>query len=65
MTAEEVQLVLKTLRANGLHVVALHNHMIGEAPVYYFTHFWGRGQASELARGFRKALDAQAESAAP
>ena len=65
MAAEEVQPVLKALRANGLHVVALHNHMIGEAPAYYFTHVWGRGKASELARGFRKALDAQAESAAP
>lgn len=59
MTAEEVQPVLRALRAGGLHVVALHNHMMGESPAYYFTHFWGTGPADELARAFRAALDAQ------
>lgn len=60
MTAREVQPVLRALRKAGIHVVALHNHMIGEEPAYYFTHFWGKGPAEELARGFRAALDAQA-----
>ena len=59
MTASEVQLVLRALRHAGIHVVALHNHMVGEHPAYYFTHFWGKGPAAELARGFRSALDAQ------
>lgn len=59
MTASEVQPVLRALRRAGIHVVALHNHMIGEEPAYYFTHFWGKGSAAELARGFRSALDAQ------
>lgn len=63
MTAEEVQPVLRALRAGGLHVVALHNHMMGESPVYYFTHFWGTGRTEELARAFRAALDAQEASA--
>lgn len=57
MTAEEVQPVLKALRKAGLHVVALHNHMIGETPPYYFTHFWGTGTVEALANGFRHALD--------
>lgn len=62
MTAGEVQAVLRALRRAGIHVVALHNHMIGEAPAYYFTHFWGKGPAADLARGFRAALDAQSEA---
>ena len=60
MTAPEVQPVLRALRAAGLHVVALHNHMTGETPAYYFVHFWGKGPALELARGFRSVLDSQA-----
>lgn len=60
MTADEVQPVLRALREAGLHVVALHNHMMGEQPGFYFTHFWGKGPAVELARGFRSALDTQA-----
>jgi len=63
MTAEEVQPVLRALRGAGIHVVALHNHMVGETPSYYFTHFWAKGPALDLARGFRSALDAQREIA--
>jgi hypothetical protein len=62
MTAEEVQPVLKALRKAGIHVVALHNHMAGEQPAFYFTHFWGKGSAEELARGLKTALDAQANA---
>jgi hypothetical protein len=64
MTAGEVQPVLRALRRGGVHVVALHNHMTGEQPAFYFTHFWGKGPAAELARGIRSALDAQKEAAA-
>lgn len=60
MTASEVQPVLHALRKAGIHIVALHNHMIGTQPAFYFTHFWGKGDAATLARGFRAALDAQA-----
>ncbi len=59
MTAAEVQPVLRALRKAGIHIVALHNHMIGEQPAFYFTHFWGKGSAEGLARGFKSALDAQ------
>jgi hypothetical protein len=59
MTAGEVQPVLRALRKAGIHVVALHNHMAGEQPAYYFTHFWGKGPAGQLARGLRAALEAQ------
>ncbi len=64
MTAAEVQPVLRALRKAGVHVVALHNHMAGEQPAFYFTHFWGKGKPEELARGLRSALDAQTAAAA-
>jgi hypothetical protein len=60
MTADEVQPVLHTLRAAGINIVSLHNHMIGEEPAFYFTHFWGKGAALELAKGIKATLDAQA-----
>lgn len=60
MTAEEVQPTLRALRDADIHVVALHNHMIGEKPAFYFLHYWGQGRASELAQGLRATLDAQA-----
>jgi len=59
MTGPEVQPVLKTLRKHGIHIVALHNHMIGEKPAFYFTHYWGKGPASELAQAIKAALHAQ------
>jgi hypothetical protein len=65
MRADEVQPVLRALRKAGIHIVALHNHMIGDEPAFYFTHFWGKGKAADLARGFRAALDAQAALAKP
>jgi len=59
MTADEVQPVLKGLRKGNIHIVALHNHMVGEQPAFYFTHFWGKGSTQELAHGVKTALDAQ------
>jgi hypothetical protein len=63
MTAAEVQPVLRALRKGGIHVVALHNHMVGERPAFYFTHFWGKGPARDLAAALRGALDAQRQAA--
>jgi hypothetical protein len=63
MTAGEVQPVLRALRKAGIHVVALHNHMVGEEPAFYFTHFWGKGPARQLAEGFKSVLDAQTAAA--
>ncbi len=60
MTAAEVQPVLRKLRQADIHIVALHNHMIGEEPALYFTHFWGKGSPEKLARGIKAALDEQA-----
>jgi hypothetical protein len=63
MTGPEVQPVLRALRRARIQIVALHNHMIGERPAFFFIHFWGKGPAQELAKGVRSALDAQAQVA--
>ncbi len=57
LTADQVQPVLRALRKADIHVVALHNHMIGEDPTLYFTHFWGTGPAADLAQAIRTVLD--------
>lgn len=56
MLAGEVTPVLKALRANGLNVVAIHNHMTGGQPPIYFLHYWGTGPVEKLATGFKAAL---------
>ena len=50
-------MVLKTLRANGLNVVAIHHHMTSTQPTIYFLHYWGTGPAEKLAGGFKAALN--------
>ena len=57
MLAQEVTPVLKSLRANGLNVVAIHHHMTTTQPTVYFLHYWGTGPAEKLANGFRAALN--------
>lgn len=59
MTESEVQSVLRALRARGIHIVALHNHMIGGEPAFYFLHYWGVGPANELTSAVQEARDAQ------
>lgn len=57
MLEGEVNNVVKALRKNKLEVVALHHHMLGEQPRTVFLHYYGRGPAADLAKGFRAALD--------
>jgi hypothetical protein len=56
MLGSEVQNVLKALRKNGLSVVAIHNHMIGESPRIVFLHFWGTGPAVGLAKAVKAGI---------
>ena len=49
--------MLKSLRAEGINIVAIHNHMTSEEPRYVFLHYWGRGAAVELANAVKNALD--------
>ena len=63
MLESELQGVLKALRAAGIQVVAIHQHMTGEEPRILFLHYWGIGPTRDLARGLRAALDRTAAAA--
>jgi len=57
MLENEVAPVIKALVENGIEVVAVHNHMVHEEPKVFFLHYWGVGDADQLAKGLRAALD--------
>ena len=57
MRETELQRVLKALRAAGIAIVAIHQHMSDEQPRIMFLHYWGVGRTSDLAKGLRAALD--------
>jgi hypothetical protein len=57
LTNDEVNPVIKALRANGIDVTAIHSHMLDERPRLFFLHFWANDDALKLARGLRAALD--------
>ncbi len=57
ITGDEVNPMIKALRANGIEVTALHSHMLTEQPRVFFMHFWANDDALKLAKGIRAALD--------
>lgn len=57
MLENEVAPVIKALVENGIEVVAVHNHMVHERPRIFFLHYWGIGNAAQLAKGLKAALD--------
>jgi Domain of Unknown Function (DUF1259) len=57
LTNDEVNPVIRALRANGIDVTALHSHMLDEQPRLFFMHFWAVDDAMKLAKGLRAALD--------
>ena len=62
LTGEEVNPVIRALRANGIEVTAIHSHMLDEQPRLFFLHFWANDDALKLARGLRAALDKTAST---
>lgn len=54
---QEVNPEIDALRAGGIEVVAVHNHMLGDSPRMAFLHFQGRGNAVKLALAIRQAWD--------
>ena len=62
LTGDEVNPVIKALRANGIEVTAIHSHMLAEQPRLIFLHFWANDDALKLARGLRAALDKTASA---
>jgi hypothetical protein len=59
MFEPELQPVLKALRGAGIHIVAIHHHMIEESPRTVFLHYWGVGPTRALATGLKAALETQ------
>ena len=59
MLESELQTVLKVMRASGINIVAIHQHMTEETPRIMFLHYWGKGKAIDLATAVKKALIAQ------
>jgi len=57
LIASEVNPVIRALSASGIAVTALHSHLLDETPRLLFMHFWGAGDAVQLAKGLRAALD--------
>ncbi|SHM14958.1 protein of unknown function [Nitrosospira sp. Nsp11] len=59
---DELQSVLRILRAGDINIVAIHQHMAHEQPRYLFLHYWGKGGAGDLAKTVKNALDFQASA---
>lgn len=59
MREEDLQSVLKSMRASGINIVAIHQHMVRENPRIMFLHYWGQGRATDLAVAVRRAFDSQ------
>jgi len=53
----ELNPVIKVLRANGIEVASIHNHLLDNEPQLVFMHFWAYGDAVGLAKGLKAALD--------
>ncbi len=57
LTADEVNPVISALEQHGIHITALHNHMLTEEPRLFFMHFWAIGSAESVAQGLKAALE--------
>ncbi len=61
MIDDEVNPIVKALRAHGISVTALHNHMLHGSPALYFMHFWAEDTAADVAAGLKAAVDVLAK----
>jgi hypothetical protein len=57
MIDDEVNPIVKALRAHNIAVTALHNHMLHGTPTLYFMHFWAEDTAPSVAAGLKAAVD--------
>jgi hypothetical protein len=53
---DELNPVMKKLRASGFEISAVHNHLIEETPHILYMHYMGHGPAAQLATSLRAAL---------
>ena len=59
LAEEELQPVLRALRAGGVEIGSIETPFLGEDPPLILVHVWGRGRATDLAQTVRDALDAR------
>jgi hypothetical protein len=60
VTDNEVNPLIRSLRAGDIEVTAIHSHMLDEQPRMFFIHFWANDDAQKLARNVRTALETTA-----
>jgi hypothetical protein len=60
VTGNEVNPLIRALRAGDIEVTAIHSHMLDEQPHMFFIHFWANDDAQKLARNVRTALETTA-----
>ena len=60
VTGNEVNPLIRALRASDIEVTAIHSHMLDEQPRMFFIHFWANDDALKLASGVRTALETTA-----
>jgi hypothetical protein len=60
VTGNEVNPLIRALRAGDIEVTAIHSHMLDEQPRMFFIHFWANDDAQKLARNVRTALETTA-----
>jgi hypothetical protein len=65
VTGDEVNPLIRALRAGDIEVTAIHSHMLDEQPRMFFIHFWADDDAVKLARGVRTALEKTAIAKTP
>lgn len=56
LSEDEVPLVMSALQEEGLHITALHNHVLHETPRVMYMHIQGHGDAAKLASSLKKAI---------
>lgn len=54
LRSAEVNPVIKVLRANGIEIASVHNHMLDEEPRLIFVHFWAYGMPWTWPKGSRQ-----------
>src|SRR5882762_4700130 len=57
LTQDEVNPTMSALLEHGIEVTALHNHFFFEEPRLFYMHVHGHGEAMDLARSIKPALD--------
>jgi len=65
VTGNEVNPLIRALRAGDIEVTAIHSHMLDEQPRLFFIHFWANDDALKLARNIRTALETTAIAKTP